>query len=402
MKLVFKQFSVLAISASLIACVGGDSSDENEFDFLGMMSNYADNIILPAISNLESSSDGFSNQLSSYCDAIDTPEEDARLLDAQQAYLELMGHWQFMEMAWLGPLAEQNFALRNRIYSYSEVNVSACPIDQAVVLAQGDNFDISNRALNHRGLGTLEYLLFNPDLTHQCPDRILETQNWDDLPEDVRKQQRCEYAQVVLEDVESSFSNLSNEWNSDEGNFRSRFVNPNNIELALQGLTEAIFYIEDVVKDIKLGRTLGLQNACSSTTCPEYIESSFANESYFYIQQNIIAFQTFFNGGDELGFDDLIINQGFPEVTSDFQENIIQALDILDNTSESFSNEVALIDSEADAQECENLSSNPDVIGEFPSCNLHGVLTRITNDLKSDFIMIVNIDLPNRAQSDND
>ena len=402
MKPYVKYFSLVALSASLIACVGGESNETEEFDFLTMMTNYADNIILPAISDIDASSVALTTQLDAYCDAIDTASENSNLQMAQAAYLDLMGRWQFMEMALLGPLAEDNLTLRNRIYSYSEIAIGTCPVDQAVVLAQEASFDITNRALNHRGLGALEYLLFNEDLTHNCPNRILETQGWDDLPEAERKRQRCEYAQDVLQDIDNAFIELDNAWDGDQGNYRSRFINPSNTEMSLSGLTEALFYLELIVKDIKLGRTLGLQDQCNQLTCPEYIESIYANASYFYLRQNLEAFLVLFNGAEGLGFDDFITQQGFPEVVTGFQTNVNQILDILDAVEESFTAEVARIDSPASAQVCENSASNPDVLGAFPSCNIHGVLTRITNDLKSDFITIVNIDLPDRAQSDND
>ena len=43
-----------------------------------------------------------------------------------------------------------------------------------------------------------------------------------------------------------------------------------------------------------------------------------------------------------------------------------------------------------------------DVIGRFSACNLLGMIKLINDDQKIGFVAAIDVDLPDRAQSDND
>jgi hypothetical protein len=63
---------------------------------------------------------------------------------------------------------------------------------------------------------------------------------------------------------------------------------------------------------------------------------------------------------------------------------------------------VGLVGSEGDA-ECTNAFANPDQPStQFPTCTLYGMVKRIVDDLKIDFVTIVNVSIPGGSQSDND
>ena len=103
-----------------------------------------------------------------------------------------------------------------------------------------------------------------------------------------------------------------------------------------------------------------------------------------------------------LGFDDIIIAEGFPAIAEEFNSNIDLAIDLIDNTDTSLLDQSqALLDS-GDSASCENSASNPESVQTVPICSLYGVIKRITDSLRIDFVTIVNLDLPDRAQSDND
>jgi hypothetical protein len=46
--------------------------------------------------------------------------------------------------------------------------------------------------------------------------------------------------------------------------------------------------------------------------------------------------------------------------------------------------------------------ANPEDPSSLDACSITGLLKRITDDLKIDFVTIVNVPVPGRVQSDND
>ena len=208
---------VLVAIAGATACVdsGGGGSvvpEDSEFDFVGMMANYVDNVILPAYQRFAASTAAISSPtgpVASYCGSIGTVDEAVMLDSAREAWRTGMSDWQEAEAYLVGPATANGGAIRNSIYSFfSGSPLSTCAIDQAVVLNQDLAFDINSRSFNQRGLDALEYLFFNDDLMHTCPVQIVETVDWDLRPETERKQLRCEYALELATDLDQSVTCL--------------------------------------------------------------------------------------------------------------------------------------------------------------------------------------------------
>ncbi len=413
MKIIAKTKIVLLSFVLLLGACTNDSTDSNNqnaitadsFDFLSMFANIADNIIITnyqALATAAASYAADNSPLDSYCNAIGTAGETAAADAAQAAWRELMNSWQQTELHLLGPITDNNNALANRINSFSSANISTCGIDQAVVLAETASFTISSRSSNQRGLGAIGYLLFNTDLTHTCPSQITETTNWNSRPSQERQQLRCNLAKIIADDISTAATEVLAAWQRDNGNYRSTFINPDNFSTNLPLLSDALFYLDTDVKDVKLGIPTGLNNGCSQLSCPDDVESPYSQHSLINIQNNLQAFLTIFNGANGLGFDDIIQQAGFTEVATRFNQQTQNAIDFIDSINTSLLTQTRNITSNTEAAECSNAFANPDSPSNFPACNLLGHIKAITDDLKTDFITIVNVDLPDRAQSDND
>ena len=52
--------------------------------------------------------------------------------------------------------------------------------------------------------------------------------------------------------------------------------------------------------------------------------------------------------------------------------------------------------------DCLNSQANPEGVQTISVCSLHGYLKRISDSLRTEFITIVDVDLPTRAGGDND
>lgn len=407
----------VAASLMLTGCVNDDGSKTQAGEEVAkesdprsvwnpMLRHYADNLIIPTYQNVLQHSEELTDAngpLAAYCELIGTSEEMDALAQAQQMWRETMAAWQQAELYQLGPLSSNGGALRNRIYSYSSnAPLSECAVDQSVILAQSDDFNIATRSSNSRGLDSLEYLLFNDDLAHQCAPQVSITENWNALPEADRKAQRCAYALQVAEDVNQASQTLVDAWQTDNGNYRFEFLHPSYIEDHLKALSDALFYIETHTKDLKVGIPAGIHANCLQVVCKEGAESRYSQTAFANIRNNLQAFRAMLMGGEGPGFDDVIIDAGFAGVIEQFNTDIDLALAIISNSRTSLYQQLVEIEQSGDHTACDNAAANPDVSGGIEVCRLHGALKRITDRLRTDFVGIVNVDLPDRAQSDND
>jgi predicted lipoprotein len=385
---------------------GSDNSDADTFDFTAMFANYADNIILPnyeAVARLATDIESETGPISTYCQSIGTAAETAAVDAAQNAWDDLMVAIQKTELHIIGPAANNDNALQNRLNSFATGSLSLCGVDQSVVQsAQNAGFDIEIKTARQRGIGALEYLLFNPDLAQNCPSQIVETADWDSRPAEQRQLLRCEYAIVVATDIANTAADLRDAWSSGAGDYRSTFINPANTGDSLEELSDALFYLDLDVADVKLAIPTGISDECLALSCPQKVESPYSQYSLDDIRANLQSFGTMMTGGSGSGFDDLIDDAGVPELNQSFLDNTARAIAFIDTASESLFEQASAIDSSAAQTECTTAYANPDFIGRFSACNLLGVIKLINDDLKIGFVAAIDVDLPDRAQSDND
>ncbi|POP54268.1 imelysin family protein [Zhongshania marina] len=379
----------------------------DNFDFVAMLANYADSIIVPNYESLADTSSllaAENGSIAAYCSAIGSDNEASARGAAQAAWKTTMDAWQTTTLHELGPIQANNNALRNRISSFARgSSLSTCGVDQAVVLANSNpNFSLSSRSANQRGLGAVEYLLFSDNLEHSCSSQITETTDWNTRPEIERKQLRCAYAQTLAGDINAAAQRVVKAWLIDADNYRSEFINPSSLDTNLKALSDALFYLDTETKDTKLGIPLGINATCSQPSCPEVIESPYAEYSLNNIAQNLRSFLNLLQGGSGLGFDDIIAQAGVAEVTELMRQNTEAAIGEINTMSTSLRQQAEGISNEEAAQTCLTAANTPDSQRSIPACNLYGYLRRVTDTLKVGFVAAVDVDLPDRAQSDND
>jgi predicted lipoprotein len=409
-KIILSLFAAL----SLTSCVNNGEDNNSSasavisetFDFTAMMANYVDELIIPSYQNFSNEIQSFnrdSGPLATYCSSIGSTVEASERETAQIAWRSAMSTWQKSEAFLVGPVTKNGGTLRNNIYSFFSVApLSACATDQAVVLAQASGFDISTRSFNHRGMDTLEYLLFNDNPNHNCPTQINETQNWNALPSEDRFKQRCDYAQIVAADTQHAIEDLINAWVPTGINNRSSFIDPKNLSSSFKALSDSLFYIELEVKDSKLGVPTGINSSCSQLTCAAASESQFSDTGLDNIRANLTGFRDAFTGNSGLGFDDIVLAKGFSSVSQTFLDNTNKAITLIDSMDSTLLEQLEQIEASGSATDCANSQANPESVQSIPICSLHGYLKRITDSLRTEFITIVDVDLPTRAGGDND
>ena len=393
-------------SRDLTSSLPSQDQDNVDFDRGALMTNLADNIFIPNYKSTAEEAVSFASgegKLSDYCEAIDNLDESVRLAEAKLAWQGLMDRVQQTEMHIVGPAERNGSALQSRINSYPSGSLAACALDQAVVQSNNDeNFSVSSRALNQRGMGAIEYLLFDDNLNHSCSSQALADDDWSNLSDSERKTQRCNYAVKLANDVADASQAIYDQWTLGESPYRTEFLSESSLGDNFQLITDALFYLETYTKSGKLAIPLGINPKCSAMTCPDLVESPYSQSSLRNIKTNTQEFLRIFNGGSSIGFDDLINNEGYAGITNRFQTQSKDVIDFIDTINVSLTDQIASIQSIDDETTCTNSEANPKDDSALDACSLAGLIKKITDDLKIEFVSIVNVPVPGRVQSDND
>ncbi|MCC6625530.1 MAG: imelysin family protein [Deltaproteobacteria bacterium] len=320
----------------------------------------------------------------------------AELDAARAAWHAAMDTWQEAELFQLGPAAAMGTSpggvdLRDRIYSWPIVN--PCRVDQETVKGLSDPAALTDAPFNVRGLAALEVLLFDPDRDNACPPQstINTDGSWAALRDEDIRRRRAEYGVAVAGDLLASARALVAAWSPSGGDFLGelreagqRDVYPS-AQAGLNALSDALFYLEKEVKDMKVAMPLGLRE-CATDVCPQLVESRFAARSARNVLHNARAFQRGFLGGEpggvELGVDDLLTAVGASDVASDMATKIAAAIVAIEAMTDPL--EELLVTDEARVQAA------------------YDAVKAVTDLLRTDVVTVLDLELPERVEGDND
>jgi predicted lipoprotein len=372
----------------------------DSFNQQALLENLVDNVISPTFVEFADLATSQIQPIEAYCqlesefalgnasiEQVNTAREQAK-----QAWRSTMNVWQQAEVMRVGPLAENDALLRNKIYSWPAVNT--CSVDFEVVnyelgTVNGQPYDIANRTPSRRGLAALEYLLFNEQLDHSCTSTT-QPENWNSQSDDYRKIARCDFAGEFARDINNNAQQLLTAWQGANGygnTLKQAGTTDSDFTTELQAINEisdAMFYVDKFTKDGKLAEPLGiLFNPCGGQACPETVESLFSGNSVSNIEQNLLAFAKLFSGDSSgVGFVDFLTDVGDQLTADEMTADITSAINNTQNYEQSL----------ADA-----LTTDPDKVQQT-----HTDVKKITDKLKTDFIQSLALELPQTAAGDND
>ena len=313
------------------------------------------------------------------------------------AWQKAIDVWQQAEVFQFGPAGPSTTpggqSLRDQIYSWPLV--SRCLVEQNIVSKVYANADFGTSSLvNMRGLAAAEYLLFYDGTDNACSPAtaINASGQWAALGTDELSARKAHYASVVASAVANSARSLEKAWRTDGGDFRGKFVNAGanasvyaNEQMALNAVSDAMFYMEIPLKDLKLARPLGLMD-CDAASCPESVESRFAGRSRTHIRNNLLGFRMLMSGcaaGGDLGFDDILEASGAGTLATKMKERV----------------EAAIV--AADAVPHDDLAM---ALNTAPASvmDLHAAIKGITDLLKTEFVSVLDLETPQTVEGDND
>jgi predicted lipoprotein len=330
-----------------------------------------------------------------FADNPDTTRRD----NARAAWRQAIDTWEEAELFSFGPAASQTEPggkdFRNLIYSWP-LN-GRCKVDEQTVnrfYESPDFFGPPNRSLvNGRTLSALEYLAYYEGTDNGCHQLspINANQTWSALDRTELTRRKAAYAAAAAEDVLANARALAQAWSPEHGNFRATLTHTGNAvyaseQAALNAISDAMFYLERQVKDQKLGIPLGLLPECTTPPCVDAIESRYANASIDHVRANLRGFRALFQGcgagNSGIGFDDWLNAVGSGELAT----RMLQALDAADAAAAGVNSPLqdALVSDRARVEA------------------LHTAIRNVATPLKTEFVTVLNLELPKTSEGDND
>jgi uncharacterized protein len=322
--------------------------------------------------------------------------DPARRADARNAWLATMVIWQEAELFRIGPASARTMpgglGLRDQIYGWPLVN--RCKVEEQLVAKTYESATFGDSVITGRGLGALEYLLFHEGTDNACSQfsPINGDGTWAALGEGELAARKIAYAQAVAAQVARRATELHEAWSPSGGNFVTKLGAAGagsevyaTDQDGLNAISDAMFYVEHEVKDLKLARAIGLAE-CLADTCPEALESQWAHRSKEHVLANLRGFRRIFAGcGEEasgLGFDDWLVERNRGDLATDMLTALAGATLVVESLDGSF--EVTL-------------ATEPDRLRV-----VHAGLKVLTDLLKVEMTGPLDLELPQVIEGDND
>lgn len=382
--------AALACGAVAAACApsgGGQTAPEDPYR-RQVAASLVEGVVVPTLVSFASDAAALQTATAALAAA---PADEAALAGARDAWREAMLTWQRAEVMQLGPAAASGTAvgaadLRDEIYSWPLRN--ECRVDQLLVSGGFETAaSIGAEPTNVRGLDALEYLLFHPADNACAPNATINRDGlWAAIDEAEMARRRAEYAAAVATTVRAGAEALVAAWQdgfttavAEAGRAGSPY---RSVAEALNGLSDAMFYLEKETKDLKLGPPIGLID-CATATCPERLELRWSNLSREAIGENLAGFAMMFRGADDgLGFDDLLDHVGASEVRQQMEGLLATADATFAATAAPFE---------------QTLATDPASLRV-----LYDALKSIVDFTKTQFVGVLDLEIPQRAEGDND
>jgi predicted lipoprotein len=318
--------------------------------------------------------------------------DDATRDAARVAFHTAMDAWQLVETMQFGPTGRKSTPggkdFRDQIYSWPLTN--RCAVEQLIVNGEYAAATFANELVNRRGLGALEYLLFYDGIDTACSTEADKT-GWAALADrDARKRA---YAAVAAAETAARAAALDLAWDSETERFADvlRTAGPGNAlfmttQTAFNAVSNAAFYVETDVKDIKLARPLGLRG-CTAESCPEQLEAPYAGRAKADLRANLDGARRLLEGCGPgysgFGFDDLLIDVGAADAAQAIRDN-------------GAATQVALAAVVETDLRMALAADKPSVMAVYTA------LKGLTDLMKTDFLSLLDLDLPGAIVGDND
>lgn len=269
---------ILGFIAIVMACASNDnsSSDTDNYDRTALLTNWADNIIIPSYVNYQAKVEILVTNTNTF---TATPTE-ANLQTVRTSWLEVYKAYQYISMYNLGKAEEINFNEASNTYPTSsagiELNISSGSYNLAL-LSQ----------FNKQGLPALDYMLNG--LSNDDASIVgFYTTN-------TNATNYKQYLVDLASRLKTNIDAIVTDWNS---GFRNSYVASNGTSVSSSVNKTTNLFVKNLEKDIRTGK-IGIPAGIFSggVKYPEKVEGYYKNDvSKELLNVAVKATQDFFNG----------------------------------------------------------------------------------------------------------
>lgn len=316
--------------------------------------------------------------------------------DPRSAWSAAFASLQELEVFSIGPYAHPPAlgaqAIRDEIYAWPLV--SRCRIEEQLVARDYEQPSFTSTLVNGRGVAAVEFLLFASDRANACSSfsTINAQGSWAALTTEELAARRVAYARVAARDVAARARALRDAWRPSAGNFQASLATAGagstvygTETLALNAVADALIFVDEYVKDWKLGKPAGFFE-CTTGTCPGAVEAPYARASKAALVANLVGARRIVQGCGEdfagLGVDDWLASVGASELGNRLLGTLVAAQE-----------SVAALDGSVD-----------DVLARDPAkvAQAHANVKAFTALWKAEVLPALSMQIPASAQGDND
>jgi predicted lipoprotein len=296
----------LGFSVALICCREPEPEPQQDtFDRTALLTNYADNIIIPRYANFQNEVNG----LSEASTAFSADPSEPNLAAVKSAWKASVLTWQRCAMFEFGPASD--------VLLQSNMNVYPVDTQQVEENVMSGNYDFTSVVnLAAKGLPTLDYLLYK-----ETPALTVEAFTIGD-----NAQQRLEYLADVVALMQNHIDEVSLAW---ENGYRDDFVAStgtsvgSSLGLLLNAMNQSF---EGVTRMQKLGLPSGAATF-SMTPLSDHVEAYFEEQSNVsFIQSSVVAFEDLYHGNTEDGQPDIGIGDYLNELQATHNNSLLHGV----------------------------------------------------------------------------
>ncbi len=273
-KIVF----ILSLVALFVACSpeGGNNTDGDNYDRTALLTNWADNIIVPSYVNYQTKVQTLATHTATF---VATPTE-ANLQTVRTSWLEAYKAYQYIAMYNLGKAEEINLTMASNTYPTSAIGIESNISSGSYNLALLSQFD-------KQGFPALDYLI-NGLGTNDASIVVFYAAN-------ANATNYKQYLTTVVGKLKTNADAVVTDWNS---GFRNSYVANNGTSVSSSVNKTVNLFVKNLEKDIRTGK-IGIPAGIfsSGVLFPEKVEGYYKNDiSKELLTVSIKAAQDFFNG----------------------------------------------------------------------------------------------------------
>lgn len=232
------------------AFAAGYDPNAGEYSEEKMLANIGLNVLAPQVQELQTQSAHLESDVADLCAALAVARQDLSAAEAKVRKQWISTMLAYHKLPAFGPLQDRGRYLAQSLYAWP--NFNACAVDLAVVKLKAGKKSV-HMPVSIKGLGALEYLIFDEALDSNCNPQDAANKpafDWVALGDSrSRRLDRCRFAEKLARDVHDSANQLATYWDPQGLNFSKTLIDGSryaSLHEATHGLSESLIGLATV------------------------------------------------------------------------------------------------------------------------------------------------------------